>query len=126
GFMNPDGAWISLSNTGVADGSWHQVAVTVRRPIDVTYYIDGRADGIIPMTSTTAYTFSGSIFRIGGYNYFVNGSIDDVRLFSAAIPVYQIQQSYFAGLNKLFAKNIINQEDYNNRLAGLNQNTAKN
>jgi hypothetical protein len=53
------------------------------------------------------------------------GLIDDVRIFNAAIPISQIQQNYFVGLNKLFANNKINQTDYQQRLAELSNNYAK-
>ncbi|MFA5013033.1 MAG: LamG-like jellyroll fold domain-containing protein [Candidatus Paceibacterota bacterium] len=58
----------------------------------------------------------------GGY---MNGQIDEVRVFNAAIPTSQIEQMYFAGINKLFAKNQINQIDYRQRLTQLSNNFAK-
>jgi hypothetical protein len=56
-----------------------------------------------------------------GSNAF-NGKIDDVRIFNAAMPTSQIQQNYFAGLNKLFAKNQITQLDYQQSLVNLSAN----
>jgi hypothetical protein len=54
------------------------------------------------------------------------GSIDEVRLYNEAMPTSQIQQMYFAGLNKLFTKNQITQTDYNQRLSELLTNFVKN
>jgi hypothetical protein len=82
-------------------------------------YIDGKYH------STYAQAFgspdnSANNLTIGGSSY--NGLIDDVRIFNAAMPTSQIQQNYFAGLNKLFAKNQITQSDHNQRLVNLSVN----
>jgi hypothetical protein len=58
-------------------------------------------------------------------NFPFSGSIDDVRIFNAAMPTSQVQQMYFAGLNELFTKNQITQSDYQQRLAELSNNYAK-
>ena len=58
-------------------------------------------------------------------NFPFSGSIDEVRIFDAAMPTSQIQQDYFAGINKLFAKNQITQTDYQQRLAELSNNYVK-
>jgi ligand-binding sensor domain-containing protein len=76
------------------------------------------------MAFTSMYISSTSNVWIGGgdgtVRYF-DGLIDEVRIFDAAIPTSQIQQMYFAGINKLFAKNQITQTDYQQRIASLRQ-----
>jgi prepilin-type N-terminal cleavage/methylation domain-containing protein len=67
---------------------------------------------------------------IGSYqgipNYDFAGLIDDIRIYNIAIPTSQIQQDYFVGLNKLLAKNQINGDEYQQRLAELSNNYAEN
>ncbi|MFA5013034.1 MAG: LamG-like jellyroll fold domain-containing protein [Candidatus Paceibacterota bacterium] len=75
-----------------------------------------------PLAAATTFKI-GSTY--GGSENF-SGVIDDIRVFSAAIPTSQIQQMYFAGLNKLFAKQIINVSGYQQRLAELVIDYAKN
>jgi hypothetical protein len=64
-------------------------------------------------------------FHIGRESSFFNGLIDDVRIYNSVIPTSQIQQNYFAGLNKLFAKRVIKISEYQNRLTELKLNYAK-
>ncbi|MFA5013560.1 MAG: LamG-like jellyroll fold domain-containing protein [Candidatus Paceibacterota bacterium] len=75
-----------------------------------------------PTTNNEPMTIGG--FYAGGRNF--SGRMDEIRIYNAPVPTSQTQQNYFAGLNKLLAKNIITQQDYNNRFVSLNQNTAKN
>ncbi len=45
-----------------------------------------------------------------------DGSIDDVRIYKEALQASEIQLLYYAGLNNLFAKGLITEEEYNERL----------
>jgi len=63
-------------------------------------------------------------FYIGAPSGFY-GFIDDVQIYNQIIPTSQIKQIYFAGINKLFAKNQITQTDYQQRLAELSNNYVK-
>ncbi|MFA5013602.1 MAG: LamG-like jellyroll fold domain-containing protein [Candidatus Paceibacterota bacterium] len=86
-------------------------------------YIDGSFDN--SRTKIAGTTTSNTNFFIGkNYSsiYFFEGLIDDVRLYDEAIPTSQIQQNYFAGLNKLFAKQGVEISEYQQRVASLDQN----
>ena len=51
------------------------------------------------------------------FNYLhFNGLIDDGRIYNAAIPVSQIKENYYAGLNSLLTKGNINTEEYSERI----------
>jgi prepilin-type N-terminal cleavage/methylation domain-containing protein len=66
-------------------------------------------------------------FYIGGIGtYAFDGTIDEARIYNDVVPTSQIQQNYFAGLNKLFAKNQIVQLEYQRRIVELTLNYAKN
>jgi hypothetical protein len=53
-------------------------------------------------------------------NRYFSGMIDDVRIYSTALPLAQIKQQYYADLQRLYASKGITQEEYNQRLASLN------
>ncbi len=48
-----------------------------------------------------------------------NGLIDDVRIYNAAMPTSQIKENYYAGLNKLLAKNELTIKEYKDRVADI-------
>jgi len=48
---------------------------------------------------------------------FWQGYIDDVRVYSIALSSARIESLYYAGLDNLLAKGLINQEEYQERLA---------
>ncbi|MFA5013513.1 MAG: LamG-like jellyroll fold domain-containing protein [Candidatus Paceibacterota bacterium] len=120
------------SNLNTVDGKWHFLVGTCdrsqHRAPDV--YLDGvLVNGISNGTcdlltddipAGTLYIGSGSTF------YYFNGSIDDVRIFNIAITIVQIQQDYFAGINKLLANNQINDQEYSERVVELTKTYAKN
>ncbi|MFA5013558.1 MAG: LamG-like jellyroll fold domain-containing protein [Candidatus Paceibacterota bacterium] len=107
------------------DNSWHNL-VGIRNNPNLYLYLDGVLAGLpIDISSVgsidVAYNL---IFGLGNGSYWA-GKMDEVRLFNAAMSTSQIQQNYFVGLNKLLAKNIITQQDYNNRFTELSSAYAK-
>lgn len=52
-------------------------------------------------------------------SYYWTGTIDEVRLFDKAVPVSQIREMYFAGLNKLLINGSITKEEYLSRANDL-------
>jgi prepilin-type N-terminal cleavage/methylation domain-containing protein len=91
-----------------------------------TIYINSKKDGEITIGGDLTYTtYSLNIGAAADGALPFTGKLDDVRIFNAAMPTSQVQQKYFAGLNKLFAKNQINQTYYQQRLVELSNNYAK-
>ena len=76
------------------------------------------------LINTVAQTVSGagdaqmfSIGRIGTYNgFYYYGSIDEVRIFNAAIPISQIKQQYYVGLNNLLMNGGIDAKEYSEKI----------
>ena len=60
--------------------------------------------------------------RIGNYgstaNY-LDGSMDDVRIYNAALSSSQIKQNYIAGLNLMLANGTMSKSEYNERIGSL-------
>jgi len=62
---------------------------------------------------------------IGGTYWYLDGLIDDLRIYDAALSISQIQQNYYAGANKMLAKGGITIDEYQNNIASLNNNLAE-
>lgn len=92
---------------------------------------DAYANGTKITTSSLNYgVLAGSdlnkIFRIGtnsiyggsGGGYFA-GYIDGVRIYNSTVPISKIKEDYCVGLNNLYAKGQITQEQYRSGILGI-------
>lgn len=109
--------------------TWTHVAV-IRSGTDVIFYINGAYDNKTAVggsvnSSSCSYPLRFSSRSDGTANYFLNGLLDEVRVYSAALTTVQIQEQYFAGLNKLLANGGITKQEYNQRVAALQTETAQ-
>lgn len=88
-------------NTTVTDGAWHFVAGVVYRHGGAAIYVDGVLD-MTQSIDTSSYdlsndrnpTIGAADERIYAPPEFFNGSIDDVRVFAAALSEKEIQALY--------------------------------
>ncbi|MDD2628071.1 MAG: prepilin-type N-terminal cleavage/methylation domain-containing protein [Clostridia bacterium] len=97
----------------------------------VSYYFEGNGISKIYVDGKEYYTKYHTFLtqndlaskaRMGSWSNtseLFNGSIDDVRIYSAALSASQIEQEYVAGLNSLLANNNILKEEYDQRLNNL-------
>jgi prepilin-type N-terminal cleavage/methylation domain-containing protein len=99
---------------------WHLITLT-NDGILREYY----KDGVFINQHTNTITNSGSVqtIRIGkgggaDASYF-NGLMDDVRIYNQALPISQIQQNYYVGINKLFKNNGITLNEFNQKIGEL-------
>ena len=61
-----------------------------------------------------------STMRLGNITtYWLVGRLDETRIYDKAIPVSQIQEQYYIGLNKILSKGEITKEEYSNKIEGL-------
>jgi len=113
------------SATAIADTNWHLVVGTW----DGTTNSNGKKiyiDGVLDSQKTSTISAMGQPnynFRIGRESiqgwYPFSGSIDDVRVYRQAIPISEIQQNYYLGLNNLHKNGELTQTEYAQRLIGL-------
>ena len=108
-------------------GGWNHIVATWSKGSAMKVYLNGilAVTGSV-MTKQLKDSSADNLF-IGSYlsTYNFNGSIDDVRIYNAAISGLQIQHNYLAGLNKLLANNGITKQEYNQRIVELNKNVAE-
>lgn len=104
------------------DGNWHyMVFIYNQSQSKMIVYIDGKflQDKSVSGTPTG---FSGQTLWIGlvhSPQYPFNGLMDEVRIYNAPLTIVEIQDHYYAGLNKLLAKGAITQLEYNQRVSAL-------
>ncbi len=87
-------ATVIASPTAPVTGTWyHIVGVDDATAGTLTLYVDGQSMGSVPYTGgwqANGNTLIGHGFYNGGQVDFVNGSIDDVELFSSALSAAQV------------------------------------
>jgi prepilin-type N-terminal cleavage/methylation domain-containing protein len=125
------GGWTGNQLFGMdyAPAGWHHFVFT-RDESGGKIYLNGDevtigpALGTNPLSITTVtapfHAADHSVNKIGAMrntlDYF-NGFIDETHVYSVALTASQIQSQYYAGLNKLLAKKLIDKQEYQQRLA---------
>jgi len=93
--------------------------VAIRDGTNIIYYINGIFD-VERVVGGTVNPISNNPLRIGARSDAVsfpfNGFIDNVRIYNAILPAFQIKENYYAGLNSLLANGNINTSEYKERL----------
>jgi len=120
----------------IYDGSWHHIAWNMINSSSnsMQIYVDGRGQtlyGSCSQSPSSFIDFNQSVY-IGAANNrgtpggHLNGSIDEVRIYSAPLASSAVREQYAAGLDKLLANGQITQQDYQQRLVDLNSTYATN
>lgn len=108
-YANPQA---NSSNT--TDNKWHFLVATCDRSQHKApdVYLDGVLNngGAAGYCDQLTDDIPAGIFYIG-YGGFT-GFVDEVRVYSAAIPVSQIREQYYAGMNRLLANGDLTKDDY--------------
>jgi len=116
------GGNLSATDTLVAN-TWYNVVVVFDRDGVAQTYING-----IKQTETlTISTQQGSITNYASYKIGatssagsrLDGKMDEVRLYNAAMPISQIKEQYYAGLNSLLAGGGIDAKEYGERINSI-------
>jgi prepilin-type N-terminal cleavage/methylation domain-containing protein len=111
--------------------SWHFLVASFDGTSKLTkLYVDSQS-----ISKTILYNIGDLSSRpvvIGGenpagtiYNNFYQGYIDDVRIYNSAISSAEIKQQYYAGLQELLTNKEITQDEYNQKITGLEFNTSQ-
>ena len=125
---SPYGVWVYWmgggspavkTSTFYNDGKWHNLFFTRLGNLFNLFL-----DGILVNSTTNSSSIQVNSFSIGsayGTVYFWNGLIDDVHVYSAALPSTEIQKHYVQGLEKLLANQTITQAEHDQRMEEFNQ-----
>jgi prepilin-type N-terminal cleavage/methylation domain-containing protein len=111
------------------DYNWHYIVIAVDRSSFIYCYLDGILMGKENISSIENQSFFlNRPFRIGSYNNltdesvsFFNGFIDEVHIYSEALPATEIQKHYVQGLKKLLSSQAITKAEYERRTGEFNQ-----
>jgi len=102
-----DGGWPSPPHRRTKKGdtifttdTWYHVVGVVRGPTDMDLYVDGIDDGgtYTGTGGDLAYSGTGHSYIARNPADYINGKIDDVRLYDRSLSVGQVEQIYADGL----------------------------
>jgi len=106
------------------DNNWHNIVMTVGenynkmyfdgKEVDLTYSYGSSSVGGYFSQNTNIDTaeIGARLYNITTRDTYFGGSIDDLRIYDIAIPISQIKEQYYAGLNKLLISGNISSEEY--------------
>lgn len=108
--------------TGTLLNKWNFVVLTHIGNGDRKFYLNGmEISGSYVGTKESPNVQPSSIYvgsRLAAGEFF-NGRIDEIRVYNEAMLSSQIQENYYAGLNRLLSHNQVDFEEYQGRLAQL-------
>jgi prepilin-type N-terminal cleavage/methylation domain-containing protein len=111
------------SNSALPTNSWMHIVGTYNGTA-MNMYINSICQ-IDKPTLAGPITYPGiSNFLIGQSSLSINGLIDDVRIYSEALPSTEIKKHYVQGLEKLLTNQAITQSEYDQRMEEFNQSLA--
>jgi prepilin-type N-terminal cleavage/methylation domain-containing protein len=122
------GGYDTISSADLTEGNWYHVVGTYNSTNnELAIFVNGNKYSKThlyggKLTSNPDYLWIGR--RDAGNNF--KGLIDDIRLYSQAVPASKIKQNYFVGINKLFKNNGITFNEFNQRLTELKSNLSNN
>jgi len=116
---------ISESKTwshNISSNEWHYIVYTLNFP-KLKLYINGKKvnneDNLQYLVSFTPNTKNIRIGRWSANDTYFKGKIDNTKIYNTALPESQIKQNYLAGLNNLYAKGLISEIEYREKIKEL-------
>ncbi|MCK5063489.1 MAG: hypothetical protein KAR23_06175, partial [Candidatus Aenigmarchaeota archaeon] len=100
-----DSNYISSYDPDIVEDVWYYVVGVIDSEAQVKIYVDGDERGSENFVGNSILVDSGGV-GIGGNNpkeyaaFFLNGTIDEVRIWNRALSASEVQQLYFTNLNK--------------------------
>ncbi|BFT95069.1 MAG: hypothetical protein MNSN_02490 [Minisyncoccus archaeiphilus] len=130
-FMNTGAPYLILGTGGtgtnyhqhstkqLADGKWHQIVFTAENNVETKAYIDGKMYGS-PKVFNSAMTSNTKALSISTMSWEkFNGPIDEVSIYGSVLSLAEIESEYLAGISNLLTKGLITKEDYDFRVASM-------
>jgi prepilin-type N-terminal cleavage/methylation domain-containing protein len=119
------GSFDTTFSTVYSQGTWYNFVYTYDGDYEKAYVNGALIDSINTVNGTIvpcAEAHESLVLSNGSTSLGFNGTIDEVRIYNAAIPTSQIKEQYYSGLNSLFAGNGITEEEYLSRIDNIEKN----
>jgi prepilin-type N-terminal cleavage/methylation domain-containing protein len=114
---------LSGANSLIAN-TWYNIVIVFDRDSSIQAYVNGTKQPYsISISAQQSDVTNNQNLSIGAWAYNnsrLAGKMDEVRIYNSIMPTSQIKQEYFTGLQSLLANKEIMQEEYQERLAELN------
>lgn len=115
---NPNGGTNGMHMViyGLLNNNWRHIVTSYDGNVG-KMYVDGVLSNTSPSASFTIDSTSSSLYigSSGNSDAFV-GILDDVKIYNDSVPVSQIKENYYSGLNSLYIKGEITRDDYISRV----------
>jgi len=130
GSLDYTNGYLSAANT-VVGNVWYNIVVVFNRANTVNDNIQAYINGVKQVESVDIHSWTLNVRNyiptyIGGSASYFAGKLDDIRIYNQAIPLSEINQNYYIGINGLFKNQGISLDDFNQRLVELKSNLANN
>jgi len=106
------------SEINLFDNSWHNLFITFDKN-NLKIYRDSNIDSTSNFLKDLTNSVNLIIGAASGLDGFFTGSLDEIRIYNAALSSSQIKQNYVAGLDSLLSNGNISKEDYDQRINAL-------
>ena len=99
---------------------WYHIVGTFEDDDKARLYVNGELKGTSNAIGDIYWSGNYNLIIMGGSTLrYVPGIADEARVYDRALTIAQIESQYYAGLNRLLAKNLIDKQEYRERLAML-------
>jgi prepilin-type N-terminal cleavage/methylation domain-containing protein len=118
-----DGNWRNTASIILDQSKWSFLSATYDNSIKkLSFYLNGDLKKEIVLSGLNTYDIgiNTNAIIIGRFLGGKQTDIDELRIYNVAISSSQIKQQYFADLQKLYASKGIDKQEYQERLAELN------
>ncbi|MFA5249010.1 MAG: LamG-like jellyroll fold domain-containing protein [Candidatus Paceibacterota bacterium] len=122
--INDAAGHTAVVSTVFTNNVWHHVALVYDGAL-LKAYLDGKSIGSAATASGLLISNANNV-EIGrnGSGEFMNGLVDEVKIYSQAFTASSVRNDYLAGLEKFWGEGRINKEEYQKRSMELNSNYA--
>jgi prepilin-type N-terminal cleavage/methylation domain-containing protein len=123
---NTTGAAVYSNSCAVDINKWNYFVWTANGSSSYLYKNGAKCGGASGKTGNTLSDTT-SPFEIGrsgdgSGDRFMNGLTDEIRIFNATVPISQIKEQYYVGLNKLLSSNQITEKEYIEKINSISIN----
>ena len=112
-----DATYVNLVSSALPLNKWTNIT-WVQNGVSIKLYINGELSTLTGINSGSWWTNHLSVFttKLGLAWAYYKGSIDEIRVYDAAISSSQIKEQYYCSLNSLFMNGGITKEEYLSRI----------